>query len=300
MLEHYLIAISMQSKYCTRINIAHARGLPGDRGLGRRGHRRRKAPARRAPAASTRFRLSARHRGLDRKPRLCGARARSLTTGEIGRGTFVRAAPAPIHPALSKPVAAPVDLELNFPMLPQQATMLTPSLATLLRPDMLAEALRPTGASATEPARRTAAAFLARAGFRPEPSAILFAGNGRQAIAAAFAALAAPGERIAVEPLTYPLVKGIASRLGIELVALAFDQEGLVPDSLARAHRAGRLHAVYLQPSLHNPLGTTMSGSRREELATLLEKLDVIAIEDAIYAFLAPEETPLAAFAPST
>ena len=93
---------------------------------------------------------------------------RGLTTGEIGRGTFVRAAPAPIHPALSEPVAAPM-IELNFPMLPQQAAMLAPSLATLLRPDMLAEALRPTGASSTEPARRTTAAFLAHAGFRPEP-----------------------------------------------------------------------------------------------------------------------------------
>src|SRR5262249_47441270 len=156
----------------------------------------------------------------------------------------------------------------------------------------------PVGASASEPARRTTAAFLAHAGFRPEPAAVLFAGNGRQAIAAAFAALAAPGERIAVEPLTYPLVKGIAAPLGIELVAPAFDEDGLVPAAPARRHRAGRLHAVYLQPSLHNPLGTTMSGARREELAKLLEKLGVIAIEDAIYAFLAPEETPFAAFAP--
>src|SRR5262249_11234721 len=66
---------------------------------------------------------------------------------------------------------------------------------------------------------------------------------------------------------------------------------------LARAHRATPLRAVYLQPCLHNPLGLTMSRKRRDELAKLIERLDLVAVEDAVYSFLADEE-PLALSAP--
>lgn len=50
------------------------------------------------------------------------------------------------------------------------------------------------------------------------PRQLLFAGNGRQAIAAAVAALVPAGERLGVEALTFPVVKGIAARLGVTLV----------------------------------------------------------------------------------
>src|SRR5262245_8772141 len=54
---------------------------------------------------------------------------RGLAVGEVGRGTFVRAgAPRP-EPALAEPGGARVDLELNFPLLPDQAALLSASLA---------------------------------------------------------------------------------------------------------------------------------------------------------------------------
>jgi DNA-binding transcriptional MocR family regulator len=97
--------------------------------------------------------------------------------------------------------------------------------------------------------------------------------------------------------MTYPAVMGIAASLGISLVPLSLDGEGLRPDALVEAHRAAPLKAVYLQPTLQNPLGTTMGSARRAEIAKALEETGVIAIEDAIYSFLADEE-PLAALAP--
>jgi DNA-binding transcriptional MocR family regulator len=217
---------------------------------------------------------------------------RGLAVGEVGRGTYVRAAPP--GPALAEPAEAPVDLHLNFPMLPDQAALLA-GIGGMLRPDVMASALGPVGAAGTPAARTAAAASLARGEWTPDPERVLFAGNGRQAIAAAIAALVPAGERLGVEALTYPLVKGIAARLGVTLVPLAMDEHGVLPGAV---RSAGPLRALYLQPTLHNPLGVTMPAGRRAEIAGLIQDLDVYAIEDGVFAFLRDDVTPLAALAP--
>ncbi|WP_354637721.1 PLP-dependent aminotransferase family protein [Kitasatospora camelliae] len=246
---------------------------------------------------------------------------RGLVVGEVGRGTFVRAGrgtPGTAVP-LAEPARAPVDLELNYPVVPEQSALLAEGLAPLLRPDVLAAALRPIGAEGTAEAREAFAALAAgtdrpaahghTAGkptvngpagldWRPSPDAVLFAGNGRQAVAAALAALVPPGQRLGVEELTYPVVKALAGRLGITLVPLPVDRHGLLPDTLAAAQRGGPLRALYLQPRVHNPLGGTLPPDRRAHLAAELRRLDLPVVEDAIWSFLRPDTPPLAAELP--
>jgi len=222
---------------------------------------------------------------------------RGLVSGEVGRGTYVRSALAMPHPVLSEPALAPIDLEMNVPLLPEAEAELARVLAAVVQPGALRHALRPIGAAATPQARQVAAGFVARGGWRPDESSVFFTGNGRQAIAAALRALAAPGERIGVEALTYPPLKGMARQLGITLVPLDLDEQGLMPGALLAAHRAAPLSGVYLQPSLHNPLGCTMDAERRQQVAAALAQTGLVAIEDAIHGFLV-DELPLAAYAP--
>ncbi|GGU31198.1 aminotransferase-like domain-containing protein [Streptomyces violascens] len=214
---------------------------------------------------------------------------RGLVVGEVGRGTFVRAAPPHPGSVLAEDSGrTPVNLELNYPVVEGQSELMTRSLGGLLRPDVLTEATRPAAADGTARAREAAAGLLARPGWRPHPDRVLFAGNGRQAIAAALSALVRPGARLGVEELTYPLVKAVAEQLGIVLVPLAMDTQGVLPEALAAAHRRTSLSAVYLQPTLHNPLTLTMGWERRAQLAVLLGELGLMAIEDTTWAFLAP------------
>lgn len=263
-------------------DIAAGRLRPGDRLPPQRAFARR-----RGIAASTAARV---YRELGR---------RGLVVGEVGRGTFVLAAERRTAPALAEPAGARVDLELNYPVVPEQAPLLAAGLDRLMRPDVLDAALAPAGVAGTPAAREAAAALLAADGWAPAPEDVLFAGNGRQAIAAAVAALVPPGGRLAVEALTYPLVKGIAARLGVTPVAVPVDEHGMVPGALADAHRAAPLGGVYLQPTLHNPYGTTMPEARRAELGALLGRLGLCAIEDRIWAFLREDgPPPLASFAP--
>ncbi|KQV15970.1 PLP-dependent aminotransferase family protein [Kitasatospora sp. Root107] len=242
---------------------------------------------------------------------------RGLVVGEVGRGTFVRAGhgePGARVP-LAEPAGAPVDLELNYPVVQEQSALLATGLTPMLRADALDAALRPVGAAGTAAAREAFAALASGAGrtgrdasdegeagsgpaWHAADDDVLFAANGRQAIAAALAALVPPGQRLGVEALTYPVVKAIAQRLGITLVPLPVDESGLLPDALAAVHRATPLRALYLQPRLQNPLGVTLEPERREALAAEVRRLDLPVVEDAIWSFLRPGIPPLAALVP--
>lgn len=222
---------------------------------------------------------------------------RGLVTGEVGRGTFVSSPLSRQPPALTEPAGSDIDLSLNFPITEGQTTLLHSSLRTLLRDTTLEQISRPIGTRATMQARAIAAAFMARGRWRPEAEAILFTGNGRQAIAAALSALAPPGGRFGVEALTYPVLKGLAARLGITLIPIACDAEGMSPEALRRTLASTSLNGIYVQPSLHNPLGVTMSVNRRKQMAAALEDANLTAIEDGVYGFLVDEE-PLARYAP--
>ncbi|MFG2346169.1 aminotransferase-like domain-containing protein [Streptomyces phaeochromogenes] len=224
---------------------------------------------------------------------------RGLVVGEVGRGTFVRAAPVPSGRALAEPAtAAVVNLELNYPSLEGQSELLAGGLVPLLRADVLGEVTRTVAATGTAAAREAVAGLLGGSGWRPHPEQLLFAGNARQAIAGALASLVRPGGRVGVEALTYPLVKEIAGRIGCVLVPLETDGEGLLPEAVAAAHHSAPLSALYVQPTLHNPTSATMGDARKRELAEVVRELGLPVVEDRIWSFLHEEGVPFAAYAP--
>ncbi|MBW0367250.1 aminotransferase-like domain-containing protein [Ensifer adhaerens] len=224
---------------------------------------------------------------------------RGLVVGEVGRGTFVSGEARRGADALGEPRGIRIDLEFNYPILPEQTALIARSLAGLEKTAALDGALRQVTSTGTAAARSVAAEFLSRDGWTPAAEQLVFTGNGRQAIAAALAALVPTGGRCGVEALTYPFIKGVAVRLGITLVPLAMDEDGVRPDAVKKAHQEARLSAIYLQPTAQNPLGTTMSPARRSDLIRVVEALDLPVIEDRVYSFL-EDDLPLAAIAPES
>jgi len=224
---------------------------------------------------------------------------RGLVVGEVGRGTFISGEARRGITAPTEPRGARIDLEFNYPVLPTQSALIAKSLAGLDRPENLEAALRQATSTGTLAARNISAKFLARKNWSPDPEQIVFTANGRQCIAAVLAALVPPGGRCGVEALTYPFVKGIAARLGVTLVPLAMDEDGVRPDAVQKAHREAHLAALYIQPTIQNPLGMTMSAARRADIVRTVEKLGLPVIEDSVYGFLA-DEAPLSALAPDS
>jgi DNA-binding transcriptional MocR family regulator len=224
---------------------------------------------------------------------------RGLVVGEVGRGTFISGDARRGVAAPSEPRGIRIDLEFNYPMLPDQTALIAKSLNGLEKPAALDAALRQGTSVGTPAVRSVAAAYLSQGAWSPAPEQLVFTGNGRQSIAAALAAVVPTGGRCGVEALTYPFIKGIAARLGISLVPLAMDEGGVRPDSVQKAHREAHLSAIYIQPAIHNPLGMTMTPARRADLLRVVEKLNLPIIEDNVYGFL-DDEPPLAALAPDS
>ncbi|WP_300061600.1 PLP-dependent aminotransferase family protein [uncultured Roseobacter sp.] len=223
-------------------------------------------------------------------------RNRGLVSGEVGRGTYVANRFAPLDPAVQEPSRAGIDLEIMFRLSAQARGDIAASTAQFFRSELPDWAAAPSSVTGPMGAMRALAGVMGARGHSVSPECLLCAGNGKQAISACFSALAPRGGRIAVEALTYPYAIATARLLGIELVPLQLDEEGVMPDALAQTARRG-VDAVYLQPTLQSPLVLTMSQARRAAVADVLRRENLTAIEDRVYGFLRPA-VPLAALAP--
>ncbi|SNZ19182.1 PLP-dependent aminotransferase family protein [Cohaesibacter gelatinilyticus] len=229
---------------------------------------------------------------------------RGLITGEVGRGSYVLAPPTPkdISAVLEARSDMPLDLETSFPIIENQSKLMAPALQELSRPDALDGAMRPArsrGNNELQNHGNIASQYLGYDDWKPDASSILFTGSGRQAIGTAITALVPVGGRLGVEAFTYPILKGFAANLGRDLVPVAMDDEGLMPDAVRHAHQSRSIDAVYVQPSLHNPTGRTMSLLRRQQIAKVAREFDLPTIEDQVYRFLMKDKLPpIARFAP--
>jgi DNA-binding transcriptional MocR family regulator len=224
---------------------------------------------------------------------------RGLVVGEVGRGTFISGDAKRGVAAASEPRGIRTDFEFNYPMLPEQTDLISKSLDGLEKPAALDAALRQATSVGTPTMRRIAAEYMSQGEWLPTPEQLVFTGNGRQSIAAALAAVVPTGGRCGVEALTYPFIKGIAARLGISLVPLAMDENGVRPDSIQKAHRESNLSAIYIQPTIQNPLGMTMPLARRSDIVRIVEKHGLPILEDNVYGFLG-DDPPLAVLAPDS
>src|SRR5262252_5335722 len=118
---------------------------------------------------------------------------RGLVVGEVGRGTFISGDARRGVAAPGEPHGSRIDLEFNYPILPDQTALIAKSLNGLEKPAALDAALRQGTSIGTPAVRSVAATYLAQSGWSPSPEQLVFTGNGRQSIAAALATLVPTG-----------------------------------------------------------------------------------------------------------
>jgi len=111
--------------------------------------------------------------------------------------------------------------------------------------------------------------------------------------------LVRPGRSLAVERLTYPGVKAIASQLGVALHPLDMDEGGLRPEAFEQACKTAPIGALHVCPTFQNPTTATLSIRRREHIADIALRHNVAIIEDDAYGMLPMAvPPPIAEFAP--
>lgn len=227
------------------------------------------------------------------------ARRQGLLEGVAGRGTFVRD-----QPLLAVQSAEPsiIDLGMNLP--PQAAGIDLPlelkqGLSVLLSgPGCLATLSYRTGAG-TPRERAAGATWLMPVIGAVNPARIVVAPGAQPALLAILGLVATRGDTVLCDKLTYPGIRAAAAQLGIRLVGVETDEEGMVPTALAAAAHAASAKAVYIVPTIQNPTTITLSCARRQALADAARETGLRIIEDDAYGMLVSKpQKALSAYAP--
>lgn len=224
-----------------------------------------------------------------------------LVSGETGRGTFVRAiTQAPGQGVDQHVVAADmIDLNFNYPSLPQQTELLRNALRQLSTSGDLASLLRYQPYGGRQHDREALAQYLESRGLTVSAEQILIVNGAQDGLAVTAMACLNPGDVIAVDALTYPGFRVLADMLHLELVPVPADNYGPDIAALEKLSCARRIRAVYTMPTMNNPLGWVMSEERRLQLVAVARNHNLLIIEDAAYAFLVEEApAPIAQLAP--
>ncbi|TPW30941.1 PLP-dependent aminotransferase family protein [Martelella alba] len=226
---------------------------------------------------------------------------RGLLTGEVGRGSYVRAQsrePEQLHMyerngdlvdlSILKPVCESRSLAKFSAAFSALGADMPPELAFSMMPNALFNRYRLVGAN-----------WLAACGLKAPPQCITVTNGASEGITAAMMGVAPPGSVVAAEELTHPMLKPLSSYLGFDLEPLPMDEEGLIPEALDQAAGRKRLRAVFVQPSVAGPYAALMSAPRRRAITAIARRRDFAIIEnDVLGPLIENRQPPLAAFAP--
>ena len=142
------------------------------------------------------------------------------------------------------------------------------------------------------PLRQFLTAKLKRdAGINCDADDILIVSGSLQALDLVNATLLARGDTVIIERDTYQGSLNRLTRLGVNVVGIPLDQDGMRMDALAEAlddlkRRGITPKYIYTIPTVQNPTGTIMPPARRTELLKLAEQYGVPIFEDDCYADL--------------
>lgn len=118
-------------------------------------------------------------------------------------------------------------------------------------------------------------------------------GNGAQncCILALQAVLRGNNPVILTEELGYPGARHAARLLRADIVGVAMDEEGIIPEALTQAYRQHGGQVLLTAASVHSPTATHTGLKRKQALAAVAERLGLHVIEDDCFG-IAPNDVP--------
>lgn len=226
------------------------------------------------------------------------ARRRGLVDSTVGKGTFVAGAREIV--ALRTAGRLRADLSMNLPPEPSDPAlieMMREGLAAVSR-DLVA-CLRYQGFGGSPADKDAASSWLGRRALVPTQERLFVTPGAHPALHAILSILAKPGETVLCEAVTYPGIRSIAAQLGLRLIGLVMDGDGVTEEAFEDACLRHAPKAIYLNPTLHNPTTITVSEDRRVALAAVARRHGLPIVEDDAYGFIPTRKiSPFAAIAP--
>ena len=222
------------------------------------------------------------------------AARRGLISGEVGRGTFIRARPV-ADPRMPYPEPGLINLSQNHPPHLDGAAhrhAIEKTLLALVRQEDLTSILDYPADGGNPSDREAGASWIGRSGLTARPEDVLVCSGSQHGIVTVLATILKPGDLLLADELTYPGLKAAAGLLHLRLQGVASDEQGMRPDAFEEACHASSARAVYLVPTIHNPTASLMPEERRREIARTARAHGVAIVEDDIHALLAERRPP--------
>ncbi len=116
-----------------------------------------------------------------------------------------------------------------------------------------------------------------------EAGQVMIANGSLEAAWMLFDHLLEPGDRVVVEQPTYDRTLLMLRRLGVELVPVRLEADGLDVGQLETALAEGPVKLAHVIPNFHNPAGCTLSAEKRVRLVELAAEHGFRIFEDDPY-----------------
>ncbi len=221
------------------------------------------------------------------------AKKLGLVRGGVGSGTFVLAPDSGLRPysTLLEPPVVYNDMTTNYPLPGIDPDPAEAFQELAVRPDRMA-LLRYQSNLGMRRHRLAGVQWARRLGVDADIGEVLLCSGAQHALFVVLAHVTDPGDAILVEEWSYPGLHGIAETLHIRLIAVEMDRWGLNIEGLERVCEQQQVRALYCMPTVHNPMGSVLSATRRKHIARLARRYDFLIIEDEANRLLAAESPP--------
>ncbi|WP_161567952.1 PLP-dependent aminotransferase family protein [Pigmentiphaga sp. H8] len=224
------------------------------------------------------------------------AKRLGLIQSRHGQGTFVAGekeiAQTGVEPRAPGKAQEAIDLTSTWPPNLEIAATLATEVRLLAQERTFDFLARRGG---TVPALDLAAgeAWLQPRFDAPLAGRVAMAAGTRNALIALLSSLVGTGGSLLVEAMIWPTIRTVAALLGIKLVPVQLDEQGLVPQALEKAADASQATALYCVPTVQNPTGAVMGLERRREILAVAKRRGLTIIEDDAYGGLQTAPPPL-------
>lgn len=220
------------------------------------------------------------------------AQRRGLIAGTVGRGTYISSDIGVQRSMVSdlQESSGGIEMGLINPLYDLDPD-LGAALKKLCRHKDVSSLLHYSDPGGLLEHRSIGAQWTKRFGIEVNQEDIIVCSGGQHALTCILNGLFQPGDRIATDSLTYPGFKNLAAMRGLRLVPVEMDAQGMSSEALDRVCRRERVRGLYLMPGVHNPTTVMLSASRRDALAEVVAKHNLLVIEDDAYDLTRPYAT---------
>jgi DNA-binding transcriptional MocR family regulator len=220
---------------------------------------------------------------------------KGLVDSRPGRGTIVRPqqndAEVQFQTAASESGSV-IDLSVNRPASSAYTTHLSKLLPALPQDERFPSLKDYQNPEGPVWARDAGVQWISEFGPPVERERVLVTDGAQHALACTLSAVTSVGDCVLADNVTYQGINALCRAQHLELRGVAGDAQGMSPEALEAACREHSPKVLFLVPNLHNPTTITLSEERRRQLLEVVQRHDLLIVEDDVYAPLLDSPPP--------